>query len=139
MEADVLTHLGKGKIILDMNVTNSYAIAALLELGYEKVGLSDEMRLDQIEQTLDAFEARYEQKAPVIVCVYQKRRLMLMNHCPVNTLKKTAGGLAAGCATSTNTPWKERMAARCFASGMRGAACGCSTRKRPTIFSGWIV
>ncbi|WP_305152232.1 U32 family peptidase [uncultured Dubosiella sp.] len=95
MEADVLTHLGKGKIILDMNVTNSYAIAALLELGYEKVGLSDEMRLDQIEQTLDAFEARYEQKAPVIVCVYQKRRLMLMNHCPVNTLKKD--GQRVGC------------------------------------------
>lgn len=87
-EADVVTHLGKGPIILNMNVTNSYAIAALLELGYEKIGISDEADLEQIHQIMTEFRKRYNQNAPVIVCVYQKRRLMLMNHCPINTLKK---------------------------------------------------
>lgn len=87
-EADVITHLGKGSIILNMNVTNSYAVAALLELGYEKIGISDEADLEQIHQIMTEFRKRYDQEAPVIVCVYQKRRLMLMNHCPINTLKK---------------------------------------------------
>lgn len=94
-KADVLTHLGEGKIILNMNVVNSYAVAALLSLGYEKIGISEEANLDQVEMLVRAFRARYHQPAPVIVCVYQKKRLMLMNHCPINTLLKD--GKRSGC------------------------------------------
>lgn len=91
----MLTHLGEGKIILNMNVVNSYAVAALLSLGYEKIGISEEANLDQVEMLVRAFSARYHQPAPVIVCVYQKKRLMLMNHCPINTLLKD--GKRSGC------------------------------------------
>lgn len=69
----MLTHLGEGKIILNMNVVNSYAVAALLSLGYEKIGISEEANLDQVEMLVRAFSARYHQPAPVIVCVYQKK------------------------------------------------------------------
>ena len=85
---DVLSHLGDGKIITNLNVANSYAVAALLEMGYECIGLSEEMNLDQCRNLMEGFQKRYNQTAPVFVTVYQKRRLMIMKHCPINTLIK---------------------------------------------------
>ena len=85
---DIVNHLGYGKIVTNLNVANSYAIAALLELGYECIGLSEELDLDQTRQLMDAFEKRYHQNAPVFVTIYQKRRMMIMQHCPINTIEK---------------------------------------------------
>lgn len=87
-EGFVLTHLGKGDIIIQMNVANSYAVAALLELGYKKIGVSDEMDQEQLFSLIDGFKKRYHQAPPILPCIYQKRRLMIMKHCPVNTLLK---------------------------------------------------
>ena len=95
-EGDVLTHFGNGSILMNLNVTNSYAVAALLELGYECIGLSEELDIDQTEKMMQAFYQRYEKKAPVFVTIYQKRRMMIMQHCPVNTLVKD--GTRTNCA-----------------------------------------
>lgn len=93
---DVLNHLGYGKIIANLNVANSYAVAALLELGYECIGLSEELDLEQTKQLMNAFQARYHQVAPVFVTIYQKRRMMIMQHCPINTIVKD--GTRTNCA-----------------------------------------
>ncbi|MDY3036101.1 MAG: U32 family peptidase [Absicoccus sp.] len=71
---------------LTKNVTNSYGIAACLEMGFEKVALSIEMTPDQIQKTVLAFGARYHVDAPVVVYIYGKIRYMIMKHCPINTV-----------------------------------------------------
>ena len=95
-KGDVLSHFGEGKIITQLNVANSYAVAALLELGYECIGLSEEMDLDSCHMLMDAFFNRYHQTAPVFVTIYQKRRMMIMKHCPINTIVKD--GTRSHCA-----------------------------------------
>lgn len=94
-EGFVVRHLGKGPIIFNMNVSNSYAIAGLIELGYEKIGVSDELSKEQLLEMIDGFRARYHQAPPIVPCLYQKRRLMLMKHCPINTL--LSDGKRIGC------------------------------------------
>ena len=84
----VNAHLGNGKIVDSLNVTNSYAVAALLEMEYESCVLSDEMNLSQIQMLMKAFKERYGFIAPIYKTIYQKRRLMTMNFCPVNTQLK---------------------------------------------------
>lgn len=81
-------HLGKGRIVESMNVTNSYALAALLELGYQGAVLSGELSEEGRRDLLAAFRMRYGFDAPVMMTVYEKPRLMLMKHCPVNTALK---------------------------------------------------
>lgn len=82
----LVNHLNPGKIIKGVNVSNSYAIAALIEAGYEGAVLSEEMSEENRKAMMDAFKKRYGFEAPVIQTVYEKPRLMIMNHCPVNTL-----------------------------------------------------
>ena len=94
-QGDVLTHLGKGDVIMNMNVVNSYAVAALLELGYKVIGVSDEMDFEKLNMLMNGFYSRYHQVAPVMKTIYQKRRLMIINHCPVNTIVKD--GSRQGC------------------------------------------
>lgn len=81
-------HLGKGQIIENMNITNSYALAALLELGYQGAVLSSELGEESRKAMLEAFKKRYGFDAPVMMTVYEKPRLMLMKHCPINTALK---------------------------------------------------
>lgn len=81
-------HLGEGQIVENMNITNSYALAALLELGYQGAVLSAELSKSGREDLLAAFQSRYGFDAPVIYTVYEKPRLMVMKHCPVNTALK---------------------------------------------------
>lgn len=81
-------HLGQGKIVENMNVTNSYALAALLELGYQGAVLSGELSQSGRVDMLKAFKSRYGFDAPIIYTLYEKPRLMVMKHCPVNTTLK---------------------------------------------------
>ncbi len=73
---------------LRYNVTNSYALACLVKLGYKGAMVSLECSLEQTKALVEAFEKRYRSPAPVSVWIYGKRRLMLMNHCVVNTVCK---------------------------------------------------
>ena len=84
----VNAHFGNGKIVDSLNVSNSYGVAAILEMGYESVVLSDECDKYQVEELMRAFLNRYHFNAPVYKTIYQKRRLMTMKHCPVNTALK---------------------------------------------------
>ena len=81
-------HLGEGQIVENMNITNSYALAALLELGYQGAVLSGELSKSGRADLLAAFKSRHGFDAPVIYTVYEKPRLMVMKHCPVNTALK---------------------------------------------------
>ena len=91
----VNAHLGKGKIVDSLNISNSYGVAAILEMGYESCVISDECDLYQVEALMKAFLNRYHFDAPVYKTLYQKRRLMTMKHCPVNTALKD--GKRVGC------------------------------------------
>lgn len=82
----LVNHLNPGRIIKGVNVSNSYAIAALLEAGYEGAVLSEEMSEENRRAMMEAFKNRYGFEAPVVQTVYEKPRLMIMNHCPVNTV-----------------------------------------------------
>lgn len=96
----VNAHLGKGKIVDSLNISNSYGVAAILEMGYESCVLSDECDLYQVEALMKAFLNRYHFDAPVYKTLYQKRRLMTMKHCPVNTALKD--GKRVGCGLCHN-------------------------------------
>lgn len=91
----VAAQLSQGRILDGMNISNSWAVAAAQEMGYEGVVLSEEMDPGQIRETLEAYRSRYGCQAPAAAVVYQKRRLMLMDHCPVNTQEKD--GSRADC------------------------------------------
>ena len=80
--------LGKGKIVENLNLTNSYAVAALLELGYQGGVLAGELTEQGRKDLMRAFKERYGFDAPVVLTAYEKPRLMIMKHCPVNTAKK---------------------------------------------------
>ena len=92
----ITDHLGQGSIVEKMNLTNSYALAALLEMGYQGGVLADELSDEGRKQMLEAFQKRYGFQAPAIMTVYEKPRLMIMNHCPVNTT--LADGSRENCA-----------------------------------------
>ncbi len=79
----------------DWNVTNSYAVAACLEMGYEQVLLSEECTLEQCIAMSEAFKKRYRVPFPGVKKIYHKQRLMIMKHCPVNTVMKD--GQRKGC------------------------------------------
>lgn len=86
LKGKVVSHLVDGDIVdSSMNVANSYAVAALLELGYKQVIVSSECEMDQIVSLSESFENRYGQKAPITVPIYGRKRFMTMNHCPINT------------------------------------------------------
>ena len=89
-------HLGKGKIVDSLNVSNSYSVAAILEMGYESCVISDECDKYQVEEIMKAFLSRYHFDAPVYKTLYQKRRLMTMKHCPVNTALKDGKRMNCG-------------------------------------------
>lgn len=78
----------EGLADLRYNVTNSYAIACLLRLGFSCIELSLECKDKDIQAMLTGFKERYGFEAPVMVYLYGKRRLMIMNHCVVNTALK---------------------------------------------------
>ena len=80
----------KRKDIADLryNITNSYALACLLHLGFQGAILSLECKDQDIEDLMKAFCTRYGFTAPVMVTLYGKRRLMIMKHCVINTLCK---------------------------------------------------
>lgn len=71
-----------------MNVCNSYGVAAIQKMGFDSVILSDEMNTEQIIALMQAYQKRYQVNAPVIVTIYQHRRLMIMRHCPINMALK---------------------------------------------------
>lgn len=84
--AELVTHLDPGSIVKGMNISNSYAIAALLELGYKGMVLSEEMSDTNRALMMNRFKERYGFDAPVIQTIYEKPKLMTMKHCPVNTI-----------------------------------------------------
>lgn len=92
----VNAHLGKGKIVDSLNVSNSYSVAAILEMGYESCVISDECDKYQVEEIMKGFSNRYHFDAPVYKTLYQKRRLMTMKHCPVNTALKDGKRMNCG-------------------------------------------
>lgn len=87
-EGYVVSHLADGRILAGMNITNSYGIAAALEMGYQGVVMSEEMSEEQLARTASAWKERTGRDVPALVPVYEKRRLMIMDHCPVNTVLK---------------------------------------------------
>lgn len=87
-EGYITDSLGKGEIVENLNITNSYAVAALLEMGYQGGVLAGELSDEDRQALLKAFKDRYGFEAPVILTVYEKPRLMVMKHCPVNTALK---------------------------------------------------
>lgn len=87
-EGLVSAHLGDAEIVSDMNITNSYALAALLQMGYKGGVLSAELSDEGRRDLFAGFRERYGFDAPAIVPVYGASRLMLMQHCPVNTAEK---------------------------------------------------
>lgn len=95
-QPSLVTHFSPGELVRGLNITNSYALAALLEAGYQGAVLSEEMSAENRRALLENFRARYGFAAPVVQTVYEKPRLMIMNHCPVNTA--LADGSRTHCA-----------------------------------------
>lgn len=96
-KGEVVSFLHEGKIVdASMNVTNSYAVAAILEMGYEGVVLADECSILDAIKLSEAYHNRYGSYPPVYMTLYQKRRVMIMQHCPVNTICKD--GTRKSCA-----------------------------------------
>lgn len=87
-DAPYTDSLGTSQIVESLNISNSYALAALLELGYSGGVLAGELSEQGRKDLLEAFKTRYGFDAPAVYTVYEKPRLMIMKHCPVNTSLK---------------------------------------------------
>ena len=66
-----------------MNVNNSFAIYKLLKEGCKSVGLSIELSKDDIEETIENFESRYNFTPNLEMMVYGYYELMISKYCPI--------------------------------------------------------
>lgn len=64
-----------------LNVTNSYTVKVLEELGVNKITLSSELNIEEILHICDTFEKRYQHKPNLQVFIYGKIELMILKHC----------------------------------------------------------
>lgn len=71
-----------------LNVTNAYSVAMLHQEKVERIMLSKELSLSQIQQLLAQYERLYQQRPNVEVMVYDYPELMVMEYCPIHTVKK---------------------------------------------------
>lgn len=67
-----------------MNITNSYSVKVLEDLGVKKIGLSLELSKDNIRNLIRGFNDRYGHIPNVEVMVYGYYQMMYMKHCFVN-------------------------------------------------------
>ncbi|MBB5182847.1 peptidase U32 family protein [Catenisphaera adipataccumulans] len=70
------------------NVSNSYAAAACLEMGYTSVLIGPECDRAASLKMIKAFRERYHDVSCLVKTVYHTRRFMIMKHCPINTYFK---------------------------------------------------
>lgn len=71
----------------NFNVVNSYAVAGLIEMGFEYVLISDECDQEHTKMLVEAFIERYQDASCIIKTIYHTQKLMTMQHCPVNTIE----------------------------------------------------
>lgn len=69
-----------------MNVTNSYTVRLYRKLGISLVGLSVEMKKEEIGKLVSSYMKNYGVKPNVMVYSYGKLELMIMKYCPVKSL-----------------------------------------------------
>lgn len=81
----IYTSLNKEVATQDWNITNAYAILGALEMGYQAVLVSEEVSNAQCEMLCASFKELTGKQPPLIKMIYGHRRVMIMNHCPVNT------------------------------------------------------
>ncbi len=67
-----------------LNVTNSYTLAVLNDLGAKKITLSVENDINQIKQLVSGFERNFNTMPNVDVLVYGRVELMVLKHCFLN-------------------------------------------------------
>lgn len=60
-----------------LNVTNSYTVALLHNLGVKKVTMSYELTIDEIKEIVDSYKKRYNQNPNVEVIVYGRQEMMV--------------------------------------------------------------
>ena len=64
-----------------LNITNSYAVKLLEELGVKKITLSSELTKNEIELIDKNFQERYKHKPNLQIFAFGKLELMIMKHC----------------------------------------------------------
>lgn len=96
---------------MNMNISNSYALAYVLSKGVKAVIFSSEMNNDQIRETLDAFNNRYGFTPYTYRLVYGKRTVMYIKDRFINesidTLKDLNDRIYKVNQTNTLTMIKE--------------------------------
>ncbi len=67
-----------------LNVTNSYTLKTLFDMGVQKVALSVENSKDQIKHLIEGFNNNFKTMPNVDVLVYGRVELMVLKHCFLN-------------------------------------------------------
>lgn len=60
-----------------LNVTNSYTVSLLHNLGVKKVTLSYELTLDEIKEIVDGYKKRYHKNPNLEVIIYGRQEMMI--------------------------------------------------------------
>lgn len=71
-----------------LNVTNSYAVSALEELGAQNICLSLETNKDEISNLISNYKERKGYNPNVCVMIYGYIQAMIMKHCFINKAEK---------------------------------------------------
>lgn len=69
-----------------MNVTNSYTVRLYRKLGISVVGLSVEMKKEEIEKLIFSYQKYYNAMPSIMAYTYGKLELMIMKYCPIKGL-----------------------------------------------------
>lgn len=69
-----------------MNVSNSFDVKVLEELGAKTVGLSIELSFDDIKDLINGYTKKYKVNPSLELMVYGYYELMIMKYCPIQKI-----------------------------------------------------
>lgn len=69
-----------------MNVSNSFDVKVLEELGAKTVGLSIELSFDDIKDLINGYTKKYKVNPSLEMMVYGYYELMIMKYCPIQKI-----------------------------------------------------
>lgn len=69
-----------------MNVSNSFDVKVLEELGAKTVGLSIELSFDDIKDLINGYTKKYKANPSLEMMVYGYYELMIMKYCPIQKI-----------------------------------------------------
>ena len=91
-----------------LNVVNSKTINTLENLNVKRIGLSVELKENNLNHLLRGYKEKYKRNPNLEILVYGKLELMIMKYCPLNALINDGKKTCNLCKSSNEYSLKDR-------------------------------